>query len=312
MNMIATNNQPFNADLTLKNFDAFTKLAKTFMESDALPKTIKNEAQLVMILQAGADLGMTITASMQSLAFIHGRVTIYWEKVIELVKSQGYKISLDEDFSYTDEKTDSGIVRTYKGYCKAIIKDKEGDIWEETFTIDEARDQWLLDKDNWKTYPKLMLRYRAIRNAVKFFCPEVLGGIPMYEEIKDRGGEKNTKEKTTNSSFELIDEEGGLYTDMDGSTVEDDLLDGFGTSDNIVQGEEVKNTAVENIEVEDIIDEDTEVEDQKPKEYIVWARVKHPLFKEGTIQEVREGLAIVLFDNNPNFRKLETSSLTLL
>ena len=46
----------FDADKTLKNFDAFEKIAKTFHESKALPSTIDNPAKLVMVMQAGTDL----------------------------------------------------------------------------------------------------------------------------------------------------------------------------------------------------------------------------------------------------------------
>jgi len=139
--------------------------------SGALPNSIKNSSQLAMVLLAGYEAGMTPMESINSYYIVNGKVTIWGSAVLVQLRRAGYKIK----WLKTDDKIASLELVTPDG------RDKH----EETYTIEEAKASGLTGKDTWIKYPKQMLRHKAIAQAVRFFCPEVLGGFYMKEEVED-------------------------------------------------------------------------------------------------------------------------------
>ncbi|TXG85975.1 MAG: hypothetical protein E6R13_01355 [Spirochaetes bacterium] len=69
--------------------------------------------------------------------------------------------------------------------CTMWHKDDKEDVRTEKRDLLKANKAGLLSKDVWKSYPETMLRYRAVNECIKFFAPEVLAGVSMYEEVKD-------------------------------------------------------------------------------------------------------------------------------
>lgn len=136
--------------------------------SGALPTSIKNGSQLAMVLLAGYEAGMTPMESINSYYIVNGKVTIWGSAVLVQLRRAGYKIRW--------VKSDDKVAEA------EISKGTERHV--ETYTIDEAKASGLLTKDTWMKYPKEMLRHKTIGRAVRFFCPEVLGGFYMKEEIE--------------------------------------------------------------------------------------------------------------------------------
>lgn len=59
----------------------------------------------------------------------------------------------------------------------------EGDKHSESFDIERATIAGLAGKEIWKKYPEEMLTHKAIARAINNFCPEVLNGFAMAEDI---------------------------------------------------------------------------------------------------------------------------------
>ena len=53
------------------------------------------------------------------------------------------------------------------------------------WTIEDASRAKLTGKDNWKTYPKAMLRARVISDGIRMTMPEIISGIYTPEEVAD-------------------------------------------------------------------------------------------------------------------------------
>ena len=64
-------------------------------------------------------------------------------------------------------------------------KDSPEDVRTERWDLIKANKAGLLGKDVWKNYTETMLRYRAIGDCIKFFAPEAMSGVSMYEEVRD-------------------------------------------------------------------------------------------------------------------------------
>lgn len=54
-----------------------------------------------------------------------------------------------------------------------------------TWTFDQAKKAGLTGKDNWKNYPRAMLRARCIAEGVRAVYPAAIGGMPVSEEAQD-------------------------------------------------------------------------------------------------------------------------------
>jgi len=144
-------------------------LAKQLITSGALPSSIKNAAQMMMVMMAGYEAGMTPMESINSYYIVNGKVTIWGDAVIRQLRRHGWQIEWVES---TD------VVATVK------INDGK-QTHEESYTIEDAKVSGLVGKGTWKQYPKEMLRHKAIGRAVRFTCPEVLGGFYLKEELDD-------------------------------------------------------------------------------------------------------------------------------
>lgn len=134
----------------------------------ALPKD-ETPWQTLMKLRIWKSMGMTEYESINWLAFVSWRMTVYGEAMVWLIVKAWYTL----DFLETTET---------KCTVKISKWDRE---MTETFTIEEANKAgWTKKGFVWNNQPKLMLRYKAIRQVAKFFCPHVLWGIITAEEAE--------------------------------------------------------------------------------------------------------------------------------
>ena len=142
--------------------------AKWAVENKVAPKNM-TVPEYFMVLQAGNDMGMDLAMIHNSLAIINGRVVMWGKEVLARAKRAGYKVK------YT-EKSEIKVTVT-------LSKDREEHT--ETYTIDKAKRAWLLSRDNWMKYPEEMLTHKAVARAIDNFCPEVLGGYSMAEDMDE-------------------------------------------------------------------------------------------------------------------------------
>lgn len=174
-------------------------LSQKLIGSKALPNTIQNGAQLSMVLMAGYEAGMTPMEAINSFYIVNGKVTIWGQAVIRMLRRSGWSLEWPES---TPTKA---TVTITKGNEQAT----------ESYTIEEAKMAGLLHKNPWKNHPTEMLRHKAIARAVRFTCPEVLNGHYVTEEIdgdavvvdaKKEVEKKTLPQKTKDAFNKLWDE----------------------------------------------------------------------------------------------------------
>lgn len=68
---------------------------------------------------------------------------------------------------------------------KAKFSHPQGGTLELSWTMAMAKAAGLAGKDNWKQYPRAMLRARVISEGVRAIYPAVLGGMYAPEEVQD-------------------------------------------------------------------------------------------------------------------------------
>lgn len=71
--------------------------------------------------------------------------------------------------------------------AEATFSHPQGGSLRISWTLDQARRAGLAGKDNWKNYPRAMLRARCIAEGVRAVYPAAIGGMLVAEEARDLG-----------------------------------------------------------------------------------------------------------------------------
>ena len=130
---------------------------------------VKSEAQAVVKILAGAELGLSPFAAMAELHVIQGKVTLSAGLLAKKVKASG-----KYDFR-VQELTDK--VCSIKFFERSTTGSSE--IGTSTFTIEDAKKAQVKNLDK---FGRNMLYARAMSNGVRWFCPDATEDISVYTE----------------------------------------------------------------------------------------------------------------------------------
>lgn len=161
------------------------EFASEMAKSDMVPKDYQGKpANILIAMQWGNELGLKPLQSMQNIAPINGRPALWGDAVIALVIASTVCEYVDETF---EEATMTATCR-----AKRVGKPEQ----TRTFSKADASTAGLWDKAGpWKNYPKRMLQMRARSYALRDLFADVLRGLPVLEEERDRAaiqGEAST------------------------------------------------------------------------------------------------------------------------
>jgi hypothetical protein len=144
-------------------------LAKELVTTGFLPSAIKTPAQAVAIILTGQELGLPPMKSLRLINVIQGKPCLAAELQLALFKQRGGRAQWQE----SSEKS-----------ATITLTHPNGDTHTETFTLADADRAGLLKKGgNWSTYPKIMLRWRAVSNGLKAIAPDILSGVYDPDEM---------------------------------------------------------------------------------------------------------------------------------
>lgn len=164
-----------SSDFAIEFSEQF-QMASTLSKSGILGKNLDTPEKLFLLLQQGKELGLQPMQSLNNIYVVNGKTAISSKMMLSLAIRAGIKY---EFVTWTAEK------------CEIIFT--RGD-WSMNFdyTIDEARLAGLLSKDNWRAYPKEMLKSRCISRGLSLIAPDVIGGLYEESELVDAMNVTNT------------------------------------------------------------------------------------------------------------------------
>lgn len=123
----------------------------------------RGAAQAVTKILAGRELGLPPFVAMTSLYIIKGRVAISANMMATLVKK-------DRRYNYK-------VLSLTESECSIEFYENGQPAGVSTFTMADARKQQTQNIDR---FPRNMLFARAMSNGVKWYCPDVSAGTPIY------------------------------------------------------------------------------------------------------------------------------------
>ena len=160
-----------NAIFTTQGLEQALKVCQHFMASRALPQSYTTPQAVLMAIQAGRELGMKPLEAINGMMVINGQIKLWGTALTGRVTRLGYKIKWG---TCTDQEANVSIVEP-DGTETGV----------ENYTIEDAKKAQLLGKKNWTGHAKVMLRWRALSNAVKFNFPHLLQGHSVVEDDDD-------------------------------------------------------------------------------------------------------------------------------
>lgn len=149
----------------INDFDTMQRQSMALYKSGYF-NDVKSEAQAIVKVMAGAELGLPPFASMSGIHIIQGKPVLGANVIAALVKN-------DPRYNYRIIKCDD---------TECIIEWLENGqkVGSAGFSMKEAQAAGLTGKDNWKRYPSDMLFARAISRGARRFAPGIFGGAPVY------------------------------------------------------------------------------------------------------------------------------------
>lgn len=153
--------------MNLIPFDQLQAMGNTLAKSGLFGIKSPDQAiALMLVAQAEQQHPATIA---QDYDIIQGRAARKTHSVLARFQQSGGRV---EWHSLTDTKAD------------ATFSHPQG-VARIEWTIEQARKAGLAGKDNWKNYPRAMLRARCIAEGVRAAYPAAIGGMLVSEEARD-------------------------------------------------------------------------------------------------------------------------------
>lgn len=159
-------------DLILHTVSDLQVMAESIARSGLFGMKTPDQAMaLMLVAQAENAHPATIT---QDYDIIQGRAARKTHSVLARFQKAGGKVEWHE----LSEQT-----------ADATFSHPSGGSLRMTWTFEQAKKAMLTGKDNWKNYPRAMLRARCIAEGVRAVYPAAIGGMLITEEAQDLDGE---------------------------------------------------------------------------------------------------------------------------
>lgn len=165
--------------LQLNTVSEWLQYADVVCRTDIVPKDYKGKpADCFVAMQYGHELGLQPLQSLQSIAVINGRPTVWGDALPAIAFATGEC----EDFSEDDTET---IMQTNKAVC-TIKRRGMATPFTAVYSKDQAVKAGLWAKQGpWQQHPFRMLQMRARAWAIRAAFPDKLKGVQAREEVED-------------------------------------------------------------------------------------------------------------------------------
>lgn len=162
--------------LTPTSLQEAMQIAELLAGSDIVPKDYQRKpGNILVAMQWGAEIGLQPLQAMQNIAVINGRPSIWGDAMLALVRGSGQLDFIKEEISEDGQK------------ATVTVKRKNEEPVVSIFTKEDAKTAGLSSKAGpWSQYPKRMLKLRARSYALRDVFPDVLKGMAIAEEEKDK------------------------------------------------------------------------------------------------------------------------------
>lgn len=173
--------------LTPQTLDDLFRVSTAISKSGLAPKGIETPEAIFAALEMGMEVGLPLMASLQNIAVVNGRPTLWGDAQLAVVRATGEL----EEFSEWYEVAGTRSPRnpsTFGDDVAAVVRVKRRgqEAAETAFSVADAKRAGLWGKAGpWSQYPARMLRYRARSFGLRDQFGDALRGLLSTEEAQD-------------------------------------------------------------------------------------------------------------------------------
>ena len=170
--------QRASTGLALQSFDDAFRFAKMVAASEFAPKDFKGKPESCLLaIQHGSEVGLSPMQSLQSIAVINGRPTIWGDAALALVQSSPVCEYVREYTEGDGDNLTAVCEAKRRGYPAPTVA---------KFSMADAKRAGLAGKSGpWSQYPARMLALRARGFALRNAFADALRGLITAEEAQD-------------------------------------------------------------------------------------------------------------------------------
>jgi len=157
------------------------QLAQALVRSELIPPSLKGQNavdKVFAILTYGDEFGLSPWVSIRNITVINGVPAMG----ADLMKGLVFKTGDIEHWKEWIDGNVEDLTLTYHVQAKRKSINVE---MSSEFSLQDAKRADLLNKDNWRKYPKEMLRARAVSKMCRMLFPEVLSRVYDPDELDD-------------------------------------------------------------------------------------------------------------------------------
>jgi len=160
-----------------QSFGELVQFANMASKSAMVPRDYQGKPENIMLaIQMGSELGLAPMQSLQNIACVNGRPSVWGDAVIGLCRQSPVCKDIVEAVTGEGDKQVATCTATRVG-SEPVVR---------SFSVDDAKKAGLWGKTGpWQQYPKRMLQMRARGFAVRDAFPDVLRGLITAEEAAD-------------------------------------------------------------------------------------------------------------------------------
>jgi hypothetical protein len=164
--------------LALQTMGEAMQFAQMVAKSDFAPKDFKGKPESCLLaIQHGSEVGLSPMQSLQSIACINGRPSVWGDAALALVMGSTVCEYVRERVEGDGDAMVAICEAKRRGYPDANVT---------KFSVADAKKAALWGKTGpWTQYPKRMLQLRARGFALRDAFPDVLKGLITAEEAQD-------------------------------------------------------------------------------------------------------------------------------
>lgn len=204
-----THDAPMARHIPINTLAEAFRLAEVIHKAGFAPQ-LKSPQAVMCALLMGYELGMTPFQAARNVFMIRGKACTDVATQHALVEQSG--LLAEFKIAVTGQGEDAKcVVRLRRKGRKDVV--------ESTYTYAEAKTAGLTNSDGWKSYPRRMVKARALGFALQDVFPDVLRGLRTVEEMRDGFG----KVVDSNDDLDVIGapSEAAETADVDAGEAED-------------------------------------------------------------------------------------------
>ena len=169
------------------DLDGLWRVAQYVSRSGLAPKGVETPEAVFVAMEMGLELGLPLMASLQNIAVVNGRPTLWGDSQLAVVRSTGELEEFSEWYEVAGKRVPrnpSAFDDTTAAVCR--VKRRGLEASETAFSVADAKRAGLWGKQGpWSQYPARMLRFRARSFGLRDQFGDALRGLLSTEEAGD-------------------------------------------------------------------------------------------------------------------------------